>query len=439
MTRWFTCRQKHTRGVVLVHYDWTMPPDPRTSTVSYRMPLRVCTALICVAVVSGFGPPAGAGEPSEMDALIRDLDAPGLEARENAQGALAGNESVTLADVESALRASDLSPEQRLRLEASGRELFSREPRAGLGVRFGNPAAVGQGVPLAGVVDGFPASKLLRPGDVILSINGQPLSNQTHMGAMILSHLPGEMLRVELERPRVGPGDVGRGLAQPPAEFLVLDVPLGRYDDLNTGVELSPARLDLAYRQRLARKTPDRPELRVIGSGLSPSAWLRAEGYDAEEGLSPTDRLERVPAWRIVGLGGQPPSELAAVDLRRGDSTAMRTRANRALQASGIYDEIEEALAGFRALAHRLTEIRDELGIAAQAAARAVGDDDNISRRLRALQIESDDIERTLGEIREVFDRSTQQSSRDASDSTGTAAGVPADGEGAGGADAISD
>ena len=360
--------------------------------------------------------PAQAPIADPVERLVEQLDAADLTVRTDAQQKIAAGGAMSLTQVESFLAQPGLSHEQRLRLEAAGRELFADEPRAGLGVRFGNPAAVERGVPLAGVVDGFPASKVLRPGDIVLSINGQPLSNQTHMGALILSHLPGEALRVEIERPRLAPGDAGRGLAQPPVDYMVLDVPLGRYEDLQTGVELTPARLEMAFRQRLARMAGTRPAMRTIGSGLTPNAWLRTEGYDAGRGLAPESRMERVPAWRLVGFGGQPHADLAAVDLRRGDSTAMRTRANRALQANGIYDEIEEALAGYRALAHRLTEIRVQVGDAERAAASDSGDNPSKTRRLRALLSESADIERTLVEIRGVFDRAgvkpeTEQSS----------------------------
>jgi len=258
----------------------------------------------------------------------------------------------------------------------------------------------------------FPAAEHLKPGDVVRTINGQTVTRSAHMGAIILSHLPGETLRIEVDRPvpvkAPPPGGLPGGNVQPPAaepeyERVTLDVPLGSYEQLETGQRLTPSRLGPAYRQRLARREAEGGGLPVIGGGITPKAWLRAEGYDTDAGLAPQRRLQSINAWRHIAFGGQPDSAVSCEELRRGDINAAVVRANRALQADGEYDLIEEALAGFRALSHRLTELDAEL-------ARIDADPESMpsERRLRSLRVESDLIEQSLTDIRELFERVTQ-------------------------------
>lgn len=287
-----------------------------------------------------------------FEAAVGLLDSPSLTERETAAARLLGNDAFTLADAERLLASGSLSPEQRLRLERIGLTLFGRMPRAGLGVQFGQPIR-GEGAPLAAIVPDFPAAEFLRPGDLVRTINGAPVANTNHMGSVILSHGPGETLRLEIDRPlapAVNPG------VPPPFERLTLDVPLGRFEDLNNG-RPTAARIEAAYQQRLARAGADRTPP-VIGAGLGPLEWLRAEGYDEQRAEAPSIATSPVSAWRVVSFGGQPASSVADIELRRGDEHAMLRRSNIALQADGVYDRIEETLAAYRALVRRLAQLR---------------------------------------------------------------------------------
>lgn len=306
-----------------------------------------------------------------------------------------------LETIERWLALPELTPEQRLRLEVLGRERFASMPRAGLGVRFAN-LPTDEGVRLDGVLPGFPAGEVLRPGDIVLSINGQPLNNSAHMGEVILSHMPGESLVLDIARPAPPiPRAIGADGVElpPPVEHLTVAVPLGRYDDLQTGIALTPPRLEGAYRHRLARVgaliTPGE-----IGAGLTPLEWLHREGYDETRAIAPLSQLNPVMAWRSVSFGGQPASWIAGIEVRRGDQNAMMRRANIAIQADGVYDRVEEALSGYRALVRRMAELRIEMSRASD------NPDDRAAHaalRLERIRDEQALLERGVGELVEFF------------------------------------
>ncbi len=295
--------------------------------------------------------------------LVEALDAPTLAERDAATARLLGDAALTLGDIEHLLATGSLSWEQRLRLESVGLALFARGPRAGLGVQFGRP--VEGGAPLNAVIAGFPAAALLKPGDIVRSIDGQPVINTAHMGSIILSHDPGDSLAMVIDRPTAPAPNPD---TPPPAERLKLNVPLGRFADLNNGLP-SPDRLWSAYRQRLARAgADDKPG--VIGAGLTPLAWLHAEGYDEKTPRSPKSRLKSVAAWRTIKLAGQARSAVSGLDLRRGDQNAKLRRVTIAIQADGVYDRIEETLAAYRAIVGRLVQLNTRTPGAGQQEAR---------------------------------------------------------------------
>jgi len=304
-------------------------------------------------------------DPAWLDRTIALLDDESFAARESAEKKLISEPTLTLEEIGQRAARSGLSAEQRLRLNRAGLERFAAIPRAGLGVRFAAPNGFG-GVPLGSVLENFPASKVLRAGDVVRSIDGQEVGNTNQMGALILSRLPGETLLMEIERtPPIdeAPG----GIAE--IERLVLDVPLGKYEDLETGVKLTPDRLGAAYMQYQRRlgllKTQSRADVRV-GASLAPLEWLRAEGYDHTAPSKVASKLENISAWQYFSFAGQPASWISPIDLRRGDMNVMNRRAMAGLQNNGLYDRLEEALAGYRAMLLRLVEIDEQLALIAK-------------------------------------------------------------------------
>lgn len=327
---------------------------------------------------------AQAGSGPTVDAAIGMLDSATLAERVQATQRLLDPDGLTLPEAEHLLASDALTPETRLRLESIGAELFAREPRAGLGVRFA-PAPDGAGAPLDMVMPNFPAAGFLQAGDIVVTVDGEPMVNTTHMGTVILSHAPGDVLHVEIDRPVVGEG-------LPTARRLAFDVPLGRFEDLG-GTRLEPARLEAAFRYRLARHGVSH-EPPLVGSGLTPLEWVRAEGYDERAAKAPEIKTRPVAAWRVLSFGGQPESSVAEIELRRGDPNAMIRRVSIALQADGLYDQIEEALAGYRAIVRRLAELRAIMG---EATLPRPGDEQ--ARGIDRVQAERDELESGLTEI----------------------------------------
>ena len=353
----------------------TPPRGPVLRTMLTAVGLSV--GLLGGLASAGTEQPTGTGT---LDALLAALDADDFATRETASSRLESNELISLADIEDRLMRVGLTAEQRTRLDSAARRRFAAQPRAGLGVQFGAPRRE-EGIELGAVLPNFPASEVLLAGDVVIAIDGVRVSDTAQMGSFILSHRPGETLRMLIDRsvpardqafpaPDQADGPAA-GLEAPVAmptrvERLTLDVPLGRYDDLNTGAQLTPDRIESAYRRYQFRNgllsagtstTGNGP----AGAGLTPLGWLRAEGYDHTIPTAPAGSFEALSAWRHVGFAGQPRSWAALIDLRRGDPNAMARRVTRGLQADGIYDRIEEALAGYRAILERVVEIDKQL------------------------------------------------------------------------------
>lgn len=357
------------------------------------MPHRIPN--LTAALVLGLVVHVGTGsENPDLGVILSQLDSPSLAERDQAASILLGDPSITIRVIEDMLASDSLSPEQQVRLMTVGREIFARTPKAGLGVRFA-PQRFDEGARLDGVLEGFPAAGLLWAGDIVLAINGQTITNSEHMGELILSHEPGEVLVMDIARP-IGPALPQR---DQPVERLIVRVPLGRFDDLQAGAVPIPARLEGAFLQRLARAGVGH-EPAVVGAGRSPIEWLRTEGYDVSAATAPVSNLHHVAAWRVLAFGGQPGSAVAEVELRRGDVNAAFRRLNAALRADGVYDQTEEALAGYRALVGRLAEIRRqiELGTGPAEPGGLL-----TAQRLHRLREERAEIEAGLAEINEFL------------------------------------
>ncbi len=333
----------------------------RRARESYLSRTQVCAAALAGAC-AGFA--AHAAPPAWFADAVAQLDAPSFAEREAAFERIVSERTLTGAHIETRLAEGGLSPEQRMRLDRAALERFAETPRAGLGVQFGVQTAE-PGVPLRVVIDGFPAAQFLRADDVVLTIDGHPVNDTNDMGAIILSHEPGETLRMEIERvpvPGEAPGNALNGPVVP--RRVMLDVPLGSFSDLQGAAPLSSDRLERAYRyyqDRVGVLGPAQSTEGVVGAAIPPIDWLGAEGYDHEQGIAPRGSFERIPAWRYVSFAGQPQSWIAPVDLRRGDPNTSLLRINRGLQRSGDYDETERALAAYRTLLYRVSEIDTQI------------------------------------------------------------------------------
>lgn len=184
-------------------------------------------------------PVAGATpELAALEARVARLGDAELSTREAATIELANDPSVTTRMIESFLIRPEISEEQRARLTTIGLSRFRGEPRAAMGVSFDRGSALTQGVTIRGAIEGFDAVRVLQPGDVILSINGQPVRNDGQARIAILSHDPGDVLELRIQR---------RG------EALVANVALGFLRDLRDGPSLDPVLIRRLWEYRLDR------------------------------------------------------------------------------------------------------------------------------------------------------------------------------------------
>lgn len=215
--------------------------------------------LLAVLVVPGamaFGepvprPPEGiraaarlAKEASDPEAIVRgklkDLDADVLAVRERASNDLASDDRVTLEGLERVLHGGGLTPEQRTRLEEVGYALFSRSPRAALGVTFAD-GVTAQTVTLKGPVETFDAARVLKQDDTLYALGGVVCRSRDDAVKAIMSFLPDEWAPIHLFRD---------------GEPIVVHARMGYYRDLP----------DLPGRQRGGT-------IASIPSGMARSAW----------------------------------------------------------------------------------------------------------------------------------------------------------------------
>lgn len=256
----------------------------------------VALAAMAMSLPVAAQPGASGLSPLDLTPLLRALDSPRLEEREAAQAELASNSSITLREVLGLLgEVTALSPEQRARLIGIAREMFVDSPRAAMGVQFGG--TVEQGVAIQSAVEGFDSARVLKPGDAILAVDGEPVT-QSRLRAIIISHDPGEALELKIRR-------IGEGGRE---ETLDATVTLGSMNRLaRGGGYVDVGTLIDAWRERLSRAgVADGPAGRPIETGVDQAAWLSSAQATARW----TSRGDAPGTARAPGAGiaGEPRS-----------------------------------------------------------------------------------------------------------------------------------
>lgn len=231
---------------------------------------------------------------AEMRRLVRDLGSPDVTQRLRATAQLMERPDVRLRDLEAALEASDLTPEQRRRLLGVAEHRFRSEPRAALGFQVHMFVAEREqrGVTIGSLIPNFPAMDILRAGDRIIEVNGVPLPDFAAIRPIIVSRDPGDELRLVVVRD---------------GATLNLTVPLGSFRRLpqagGGGSHLDDAVLRDAWELRSRRLRG--PASEPVHSGLLPSQW-ESEPIDAAD--SPLAGLTRGGgADEVIGVvvGGE--------------------------------------------------------------------------------------------------------------------------------------
>lgn len=169
--------------------------------------------------------PRAAELPAGLRAIVMRMDDPAWSVREAASKE-ASSGAWTMQELRKALDEPSLTLEQRSRLEEALWLRWEAKPRGAIGITMGQ----GQGgVLVTQVHDGFPASRVLRVGDVITAIDGLPTPNNDGLVAIVQQRGPGERLRLTVMRG--GPAGVPAVVAQQQvnAQALELDVELGDF------------------------------------------------------------------------------------------------------------------------------------------------------------------------------------------------------------------
>jgi hypothetical protein len=249
-----------------------------TGTNRQRNLIRA-TAIASVACCAAWSLAERPDDGAFATTRVKELNADDVQTRERAEDSLRGwcrgqaDRVLTLIDGQS-------SAEQRDRLLSLARSVFDTSPRAAMGVSFGvanvafglqEEEAFDGGIPIAGPVKGFDSENVLKSGDLLLSIEGVRIRTNREARTQILSHDPGQVVRLEIERD---------------GKVLQLPLKLGFWSNLNSRANI----------QR-ASDPSGQPVLRPVPNA---SAWAEAERLATEPAQT---RLVQLPQSQNLRLG----------------------------------------------------------------------------------------------------------------------------------------
>lgn len=196
------------------------------------------------------------------------LDAPTWLERASAEQRLLSLATLRLPQLEEQIAIPTLTLEQRTRLERVAKVLFVNAPRAAMGVSFDLDRQA-RGVEIQGTVQDFDSSRQLRPGDVLLAIDGVSIDSTPEARATIVSYDPGATITLELVRNGV---------------TMQVPVRLGDFRELRNTQGLDTATLERSWLARLARARVkgNVPALRALDTGLGMEDLRQAEQRERE-------------------------------------------------------------------------------------------------------------------------------------------------------------
>ncbi len=248
----------------------------------------------------------------KLKSYVLQLDDPSFQTREQATKLLLESAGDKLQLYAILCRERDLTIEQRYRLLGVLQDQLVRAPRGALGISSnqgflqmqqqiqiqqnpngqvqpnGQPQLVQPPVPpgpmgirVDDLLPGMPAERVLRIGDRITHVDGQPLAVMTDLTIYVQTRKPGEKVKLTVRRTKVdNDGKVIQGPNNEPiVETVDVDLELGSADMLNKirpgGSATSPVEINRAMEaaQALARYSP--PSVPVPAQG-GPIALLNA-------------------------------------------------------------------------------------------------------------------------------------------------------------------
>ena len=201
---------------------------------------------------------AGVAPDAAVTALVRALDSADWSERARATTALL-DRAVPDEQVWVHLSRGGLSPEAHARLLHVGQQRILHAARGALGIQMASQFESTDGVVVTALIPGMPAQKVLKPGDRIVSIEGQRIQVSAQLTAVVQARRPGDRIRVIVMRgERDELGRVKGGPDGRPLETRVdVDLELGSREDLDRlgdgGMVNDAPMIDAQNRVRAAR------------------------------------------------------------------------------------------------------------------------------------------------------------------------------------------
>ncbi len=279
-------------------------------------PLAYCLIGASVPLAAARQPVVQPPTPEVLEQAVKDMASDDVVLRMDAQRRVSEGVSFRLRDVETVLKSGKLTPEQRLRLEVVAYRRFCNEPRAALGVQSSFQDLGQRGVLLSMVMPGFPASETLRPGDRILVVDGQAITDISLMRPVVIAHDPGDEVPVVLIRDGAN---------------VTLKVKLGKYSDLSRDARggsqaMTPDMLEGAWEFRaMTYQKAGASDAKPIESGISAADRNPQAGVDLIDDADGTDpRQWGAARRRLAELDPKDSECVAAGEARGGNGIVVR-------------------------------------------------------------------------------------------------------------------
>jgi len=239
---------------------------------------------------------------SRVEAIVDRLASPSWAEREAAfQELLALPMPEAQGPIEARLRRGELDPEQRHRLVDAASRRLVEQPRGALGISMDTMRGGFAGVRVAALVPGMPAASVLRIGDVIETINDQPILSSAILSDIVQRLAPESTVRMRILRPvldekgRARRDRGGQVVSQP----LEVSMRLGSMEQLNSADRLGRTGTRAGSDVQLSREMAARQLRREHASKAS---LVRVAGADAPVSMATftayLNELERT----LVGL-----------------------------------------------------------------------------------------------------------------------------------------
>lgn len=146
-------------------------------------------------------------DADELEDVIEQLGHPSFVERQAASAQLRDIVDYNIASLYSYLENPELSAEQRYRVLAVAADKLINRPRGALGISMAQQGrALRQPVKIASLIDGMPASRVLKVGDCIRRIDATAIQSSEDLRGFVQSKLPGDVVLVTVDRPKVDDG-----------------------------------------------------------------------------------------------------------------------------------------------------------------------------------------------------------------------------------------